>query len=52
MQTEQLSKIDGVILGVDYTLRSIASQTGKRKIGLGEMPNRVSTKVKIGSTHE
>lgn len=25
----------------------MASQTGKRKIGLGEMPSRVSLKVKI-----
>lgn len=30
----------------------MASQTGKRKIGLGEMPNGLSIKVKRGSTHK
>lgn len=47
-KSQRLMDISGIGL---WKLRSMASQTGKKKIDLGDMPSTICIKVKIGSTN-
>lgn len=51
VQTEQLSKTDGIVLGVDYKVKIYGKPHWQKEYRSGRDAKRVSIKVKLGSTH-
>lgn len=51
VQTEQLSKTDGIVLGVDYKVKINRKPNWPEENRSGKDAKGVSIKVKIGSAH-
>lgn len=51
MQTEQLSKTDGIVLGVDYKVKIYCKPNWPKENRSGNDAKGLSIKVKIGSAH-